>query len=170
MTLFIDMDGVVFDFDNHFEQSFGHRAEDELTKEDMWATIAKKPNFFITMPMMPGAAHFLAQYGYRNPVFITHVPNNDFGLTFEDITNQKKMALQQNGYGGLVIPVPGRPHLSKAHYMQRPGDILVDDWKRNIAEWEAAGGKGILHRDFTTTAAELEWHLYRLSHPNTAVS
>lgn len=168
MRLFIDLDGVMFDFDGHYLNMFGHEAKDAPTKDDMWRTIATRPNFFTEMPVMDGAADFLHRYSYLPHAFLTHVPNNKFGLSMEEIARQKRQAIQQSfGHSGLVIPVIGRPiHVPKALFMDRPGDVLVDDWPKNIQEWEAAGGVGVLHRNFTETSAAIEWRLYLESHPH----
>ena len=34
--------------------------------------------------------------------------------------------------------------------------ILIDDTAKNIADWEAAGGIGILHTDASSTIAKLK--------------
>lgn len=39
--------------------------------------------------------------------------------------------------------------------MARPGDILIDDLPRNIDDWRAAGGTGILHTDARSTLRAL---------------
>jgi 5'(3')-deoxyribonucleotidase len=44
--------------------------------------------------------------------------------------------------------------VEKQKYAKK-GDILIDDYKRNIKEWEAAGGTGILHTKTMTTIAQL---------------
>ena len=173
MNLFIDMDGVLFDFTTHYQNTVGEGLVEKKDpkQDDMWKRIGKVQNFFATMPLLPGAADFVARYAHLNPIFLTHVPVNKFAPFFEEYTKQKIQAIQQVGWNGLVVPVPGYgKKIEKAAYMQKPGDILVDDWHKNVAAWIDAGGQGILHTDFTTTIAEMEWILYRLSHPDVSVS
>jgi len=40
-------------------------------------------------------------------------------------------------------------------FMHQPGDVLIDDFAKNIGPWDAAGGVGILHRSFAETRAAL---------------
>ena len=46
----------------------------------------------------------------------------------------------------------------KQKYAKKNGvpNILIDDWKKNIVEWEAAGGIGILHKSASATIAQLK--------------
>ena len=163
MNLFLDMDDFAFNFSGHYLNKFGLRPEDEETKDDMWKRIAKEPRFFIEIPLLEGVGHFVRRYADSRTIWLTHVPENDFGLSFADIAAQKIQAVKQQGFPGTVIAVPR--HISKAHYMQAPGDILVDDYRKNIEEWNALGGTGILHKDFLHTHAEMDWHLYIANNP-----
>ena len=36
------------------------------------------------------------------------------------------------------------------------GNLLIDDLPKNIAEWKAAGGTGILHKSVGQTIAQLK--------------
>ena len=38
----------------------------------------------------------------------------------------------------------------------RKPNILIDDYMKNIREWEAAGGIGILHTDASSTINDLK--------------
>ena len=39
--------------------------------------------------------------------------------------------------------------------MPAPGDLLIDDWSKNIAAWNAAGGRGILFRTAAQALADV---------------
>lgn len=97
-SLYLDLDGVMADFDAHFPQTFGlsHR---DLADDEMWATINAHPSYFRDMPVM----------------------------------------------GGVNKPL----------FMHAPGDILIDDYRRNTTAWEMSGGRAILHRTFPETKAAL---------------
>ena len=61
-----------------------------------------------------------------------------------------------------IRPLPQNNHVvlraEKQKYAKKNGvpNILIDDWKKNIAEWEAAGGIGILHKSASATIAQLK--------------
>ena len=40
--------------------------------------------------------------------------------------------------------------------MNNKPNVLIDDYKNNIVEWESAGGTGVHHTDIGKTIAELD--------------
>lgn len=141
--LFLDMDGVFADFDRGYAESFGHECL-EVDDSTMWATInTKRDTFFRELPVMPGAVSFYEGLLLRNiePIFLTACPESNFA----SVAAQKKAWIKEHvNSAALVIPVMhGR---NKHHYLQNEGDILIDDFPRNIERWNKAGGVGLLHK------------------------
>lgn len=166
MKHFWDLDGFMFDFDGHFEDLFGRKtSEFDNNKKEMWRLINTVPTFFLDIPLMKGAREFYNEYHNKlNPMFLTSCPDSNY----ENVAMQKRRAVYRHfGKYNLVLPVRGSEN--KPLFMHQPGDILIDDWGKNTRAWEAAGGTAIKHENFEQTAAELEWHLYRLHHHNFAV-
>lgn len=155
-TLFLDLDGVMADFDGGFPAKFGydHRA---VPDEVMWAEIEKDGKFFRELPPCEGALHFF-RYIERgcSPVILTACPHDKFA----DIAVQKRAWVREwlGSRVPIVFTVGGK---TKHLYMHKPGDILIDDFPRNVERWNEAGGVGILHAgDFTATALALQGALW----------
>ena len=53
----------------------------------------------------------------------------------------------------------GKIHLvvrSQKKDFAKGGNLLIDDYEKNIKEWESAGGQGILHTNTNKTIQELK--------------
>ena len=73
MTLFLDLDGVLADFDAHVRELFG-RSPAQLRLEEMWRLAERTPGFFETMPKMPDADDLWAFCAPFEPTIITGLP------------------------------------------------------------------------------------------------
>jgi 5'(3')-deoxyribonucleotidase len=147
--LYLDLDGVMADFDAHFPALFGvdHR---DLLDDDMWAHINSAPSYFRDMPMCPGAAEFFEFVRHLHPIVLTACPRSDYA----NVANQKRAWVREHLSPDLtVLPVMGGRH--KALFMHQAGDILIDDFDRNCDVWDAAGGRAIRHRSFAETMPQL---------------
>lgn len=155
-VLFLDLDGVMADFDGYFPQLFGydHRDAGDST---MWAEIENHGSFFRDMPMCEDAFDFFVSIRHLRPVILTACPADP--VKFEDIATQKRGWVREHlGPHVPIIFSPGGKN--KQLYMHREGDILIDDFARNIERWNAAGGRGIWHTgDFAATRVLLDHYL-----------
>lgn len=148
-TLYLDLDGVMADFDRAFPELFGldHR---ELADDAMWERINSHPSFFLDLPPCPGALDFFREVEHRQPTILTACPKTNYA----HVAVQKRAWVRQHlSRTCLVLPVLGGKH--KPLFMHQPGDVLIDDYSRNTAAWEAAGGIAILHRSWDETRAAL---------------
>jgi len=153
-TLFLDLDGVMADFDGGFPAKFGfdHR---NVPDEVMWDAIEKDGKFFRELPPCEGALDFYRLISMWRPVILTACPAGD---KFVDVAQQKRAWVERHLQSWRSTPpivfTPGGK--TKALYMNRPGDILIDDFERNIERWREAGGVGIHHTgDFQSTWDQL---------------
>lgn len=145
-TIFLDMDGVVADFDAVARKIIGysHPAHERWPDSD-WAKLRSHPRFYSELPLMPDAHELVntvmdwaAQHD-RDVRFLTAIPqDNDFPWAIQD-----KITWAQKHFGN--IPVWFGPYSHDKRHHARPGDILIDDRASNIQEWREAGGTGILH-------------------------
>lgn len=147
--IYIDLDGVLADFDYFFPTLFGVNHKD-LLDEDMWKYILDHPSYFRDMPMCKGAKDFYEEIKYLNPIVLTACPKSAYQKTAVQKVEWSREHLSPDI---TVLPVMGAKN--KWLFMHKKGDILIDDQKRNIDDWNNAGGIGILHYDFYTTYAEL---------------
>lgn len=138
--VYLDLDGVMADFDKHFEDTFGMPAE-QPTKPEMWRMIKEKPNFFSTIPPAPGALDAWGSWlQWYNPIILTSCGSSNF----EHVAVQKREWVRKNlGRGVHMVPVQDGLH--KPLVMREAGDILIDDWGKNTQAWDLAGGKAVKH-------------------------
>jgi hypothetical protein len=141
MQLFVDMDGVLADFDAGHEAAFGSRS-DKLTDNVDWAAVRAVPDFYLNLPPMPDMAELWAHIERHRPVVLTGVPSS------VDDAPENKRAWARKHLGPHVEVRCCRSRDKCLH--AAPGDILIDDWERYRRLWVAKGGRWITHR----TAAE----------------
>jgi len=145
--LFLDLDGVMMDFEQHYIDCFGPKPNDD---DLMWETIHAHGEFFATMPLMPGAKDFFEEIKHLDPIICTACSKTHYA----DVAKQKRQCVREKlTTDHLILPTWGGA--SKPLFMHAPGDILIDDWKRNIDLWRKAGGIGIKHTSMPETSLEL---------------
>jgi 5'(3')-deoxyribonucleotidase len=153
-TIFLDSDGVCADFDALYEAEFGH-APNAVHDDQMWANINAHGNFFSSLPLIDGTLDFIKKFQKtHNIVILTACPKSDY----QRAATQKKAWFKTIVDPDLIVlPVLGGKN--KYLFMQKPGDVLIDDFAKNIAPWNEAGGFGIVHTDWATTTEALAKYL-----------
>lgn len=138
--LYLDLDGVMADFDAYFPERFGVSHID-MPKKEMWKYIASDPSFFYDLPPMPGALEAWGSWiKWYSPIILTAASASHY----KSVAAQKREWVRKHlGRGVQVVPV--HDGLEKPLVMRERGDILIDDWSKNIDAWNAAGGLGIKH-------------------------
>jgi len=145
--IFLDLDGVLADFDRHYADLFGHY-HNAIPDDELWGKIHSQPSFFRDMPPFRDAKPFLlgvvmlaTKAGVRDVSVLTACPKS----AYAHVAGQKRAWVYEHLSPHLtVIPTAGGS--SKPLFMHSPGDILVDDFERNTSAWEKAGGRAILHK------------------------
>lgn len=155
--IFVDMDGVVADFDKRFTDLSGMSPSDFESKHGKTAfwdfiDVEHKLAFWIGIPPMPDAQtliDFVSKYDYEM-------------LTAPSI---KKESLMGKGLWmknwtkrGLF---PSKPKVNykpakNKHQFAASNHILIDDKPSTIDSWKAAGGVGILHTSANNTINQLK--------------
>lgn len=157
--LFIDMDGVLADFDRGFMERFAvdHRAKD-FPKKVMWDHVYSVEQFFWELPLMEGAERLMEKaYHIRNSglvedvMILTACPSS----AYDTVADQKKRWIRHHFGGGFMV-LPAYRSESKPAYIQNVGDILVDDWRLNCEAWEAVGGKAVKYENSEQTIKDLQ--------------
>jgi len=152
-TIYVDMDGVIADFDERFRSLTGMEPrdfEDQYGKKKFWDFIDEenKVKFWVGIPVMPGAPELLSYVG-RYPYEI---------LTAPSVKKQSRLGklLWIKNHASLF---PSKPKVNfkpaKEKHLIKPNltknDILIDDRASTIDNWNAAGGTGI----FYTSASQV---------------
>jgi len=155
-TLYLDMDGVVADFDEYAARTLGTLPGSHgIYPDEIWNKIAANPRLYRDLNKTEYADRLveecqdLALTKGWDFIFLTAVPKgNDVKWAFHD-----KFVWAQNYYPG--VPVHFGPYSFDKWKHCLPGDVLVDDRPSNIEEWRTAGGIAIHHVDIDATLYEL---------------
>lgn len=145
-TIYLDMDGVVADFDAKASEIIGYSHEPNTRYPDEdWRKILQYQRFYRDLPLCINAKHLvtnvlhIAHQKNMDVKFLTALPrHNDFPWAAYD----KFMWVQQYFPG---IPVWIGPYSDDKQLRSQPGDVLIDDRKSNIEQWNSKGGFAILH-------------------------
>jgi 5'(3')-deoxyribonucleotidase len=149
--IFIDLDGVMADFDKHFPEAFGVD-KDTLSDIEMWAMINSNPTFFLDLPLCVGAKDFFESVEHKDPIILTACPKSNYTVA----ATQKREWVRNNlSKDVLVMPIMGGKN--KCLFMHSAGDLLIDDFEKNCKPWDDMGGISITHRNFGDTVAEMKW-------------
>jgi HAD superfamily hydrolase (TIGR01509 family) len=158
-NVYVDMDGVLTDFERRFEQ-FAGVTPDEFTAqktiefgkakadEQFWDLVDKQigVRFWAGMPWMPEGEKLYKYIKKTKPTILTS-PSRD-----ESSRIGKGVWVKRNMSG---VPVKfGYKASGKAKYAT-PNSILIDDREDNISAWKAAGGIGILFKSTDQVINEL---------------
>ncbi len=144
----VDLDGVLVDFERGFEMFYGKHPH-SMPEAEMWKHIDSNRDHWHDLPAMPGALMLWAKVAPYNARIITGCPK--YG--YKTATEGKRAWIAREM--GVHVPVITCLSRDKQTHMQAPGDILIDDMKKNIKRWEEAGGVGILHTSAEETIKKL---------------
>lgn len=148
MQLYVDLDGVLADFDAGYEKVFGLRPDKKADNVD-WAAVRKIKDFYLNLPPMPDM-HILWSYvSDLKPIVLTGVPSS----VPEAPANKKAWV---NKHLGPVEVFCCRSSEKCKH--ANAGDILIDDWTKYRNLWTAAGGIWITHTSAKNTISRLIEH------------
>lgn len=140
LTLYIDMDGVVSDFERRFrmEYSFGsgfnRDAFNRFVSRKEFETLGK-------LQSVSGLLDNIIWLRNANNVsisFLTSAGNHDDVV---EVTRQKRFWLDTNGF--REFPLICVKHKGYKKDFATPLAVLIDDTLSNVEDFIAAGGKGI---------------------------
>jgi len=152
--LYLDMDGVLCNFEKRFTELYG---KDALGSRDRKNFTTNWPNFimdgnFESLEWFPGGKELL-DFIQNETDWEVEILSSSGGEKFHsEVAAQKVVWLCNNGIPYKANIVPGRKH--KTAYAT-PETILIDDTEDIIVNFNAAGGLGILHKDANETLAKL---------------
>ena len=148
--LFLDLDGVLADFNGHYKRHFGAivpRAHAD--PPGMWDNIRSRPNFYRELPIIPDALELWQGTAHLNPIVLTGVPFAEV----PDAAPQKRAWLRE--HLGENVPLICCRSRDKRHH-GKPGDVLVDDWDRYRQLWIDMGGVFVIHTSAKDSLAQLQ--------------
>ena len=150
IRVYLDLDGVLADFEKYYLDVFGHR-HDSVKDDVMWDNILSLPKFFEVLPLIDGAKEFFEYFREYDPIILTACHKTHY----KQHAIEKKIWVRENiDLEIQILPVTGGKN--KALFMHKPGDILIDDFYSNIKAWRDLGGIGIHHKNFDDSLKQFE--------------
>ncbi|MDA7616782.1 hypothetical protein N8579_00225 [bacterium] len=157
--VYLDMDGVLADFDQRFRDISGmepREFENKYGRKAFWDLIDEenKIKFWVGIPVMDGAA-----------ALVNAVKDYDYELlTSPSAKKQSYLGkiLWVKNHTGDVFPSKPRINFKKAKekHLVKPQlaktDILIDDREDTIGRWNAAGGTGIVYKSIGQALSDLK--------------
>lgn len=146
MKIYLDMDGVLADWDKKYKDLFGVdpinvKQGSQEAKKNFEEFILKKS--FETLEYLPNARRLL-EFVDGLGVDVEILSSSGGAKRFAEVEAQKKAWLASKG---LLYPVNIVPGGSKKAAFATPDSILIDDTIRVVDKFRKAGGQAILHRD-----------------------
>lgn len=157
--IYFDMDGVLADFHGGVEnichiksvnQAYATKEQDDA----IFNAIKEVEHFYDRLEPLPGALELFNRvyndYGTKCEI-LTGIPKPKRGIVTagEDKINWIHRLFAKDVKVNIVFREQKREFCNGKDY------ILIDDYGKNIQEWESFGGTGILHKSVQETIDEL---------------
>ena len=146
MQIYVDMDGVLADFDRHYLRIFGY-APTRPGGVD-WKAVRAHKGFYGAIPRMPDLDVLWDRLYPHNPIVLTGIPSN----VPEAEANKREWLTKHLAPDTKIICCLAKDK----HTHCQPGDLLIDDYERHRKAWLDAGGIWITHTSALDTCAQLD--------------
>jgi hypothetical protein len=146
--LYLDLDGVLADFDRGAEAVFGMPPEEYQAKYGpggFWKKLSRTADFYNTLELLPDAMELYKAVEHVDPIILT-------GLPIGKWAEPQKRAWVERVFPNVQLITTQARYKSK--YCE-PGDVLVDDREKLREAWEEAGGHFVHHTSAKETIKEL---------------
>lgn len=168
LALYLDMDGVLADFDVARDRLLPdapdvNRSSHELSeearawKERLYDHIRADPDFYFALPPCDGALHLYRTVRSCAPVILTAAPSSFEPDDFQAACDAKwRWCVKHLGLAEPERFVCTTSRLKPSYIHHVPGrlQVLVDDRESNCAAWAETGGVAIQH---TSAPQTLHW-------------
>jgi len=157
--IFVDMDGVLTNFEGRFEQFAGVTPDEYIAQksiqvgkdkayEQFWDLVDEQVGvrFWAGMPWMPEGEELYKYIKKYKPTILTSPSRNENSKIGKGVWVKRNMS-------GVPLKF-GYQAQGKARFAG-PNKILIDDRTENINAWKAAGGIGILFKSTEQVKNEL---------------
>jgi hypothetical protein len=164
MIIYLDMDGVLANFDSKSIELIGKPLKSFPTSLLGWMQMEKHQNIYAILDKMPDADELvdgvfaLAAKHDCTVGVLTAIP----WLGRIPLATQHKqewLAEKFPQYPDLLTNFNIGPHARDKQNHCKPNHVLIDDSHLNIPQWIAKGGCGILHTQAKLTLPILKTHL-----------
>ena len=150
-SIYCDLDMVLVNFIKGADAAVGGSFAD-TPKDERWNKVNQVKGFWANLEWMPGAkrlyqfiarydAHVLSAYTDRDPT---------------SRVGKMKWLAKNTDFKRSNINLVLRSQKQKFATTDGKPNVLIDDYKKNIREWEAKGGIGIHHTNVVKTISDLK--------------
>ena len=150
-TIYCDLDEVLVNFMKGADAAVGGSLV-QFDKDTRWNAVNQTKGFWANLEWMPGAKRlyqFIAKY---DPHVLSAYTARDPSSKNGKMIWLKKNAKFKKSNIHLVL----RSHKQTFAKTGGESNILIDDYEKNIREWESNGGIGIHHTNVGKTLSELK--------------
>lgn len=148
-TIYCDMDGVLVDFDRGYQELTGMTTQqaDAIGGDAFWEPLIQAgAKWWITLNWMPDGKQLWNYIKKYTPILLSAPSKQESSRLGKRVWVKRELPDVK-----LIL----RPASQKQQYAS-PTSILIDDREKNIDQWEAAGGIGILHTSAANTIEQLK--------------
>ena len=149
--IYCDMDMVLVNFMKSADAAVGGSFV-KAPKDDRWNKINQVKGFWANLEWMPGAKRLYQFITKYDPHILSAASGRD---PTSRIGKMKWLSKNTNFSRGKIHIVKRSQKQSYATTNGNP-NILIDDYIKNIREWESKGGIGIHHITVAKTISELK--------------
>ena len=149
--IYCDMDQVLVDFIGGAEEVIGMPFA-QAEKDDRWEAIKNTKDFWANLDWMPGAKRLYSFIAKYDPYILSAAGVRDVNARPGKLKWLSNNTRIKRGKTNLV------KREDKQQYAMTDGkpNVLIDDYLKNITQWEAKGGIGVHHTNVSKTLAELK--------------
>jgi phosphoglycolate phosphatase-like HAD superfamily hydrolase len=136
-NIYFDMDGVLVDYFGGLKDTAKKLGVAEDDNKAIWDEINKNPiEWWTNLKPIPDGMKLFNAVKSKEPSILS-------SAGAKEDTKQGKLAwLKKNGLSPYLKEIVFVNNKSAKKKYAQDGDILIDDRKDNVADWEMAGGKG----------------------------
>ena len=148
-TIYCDMDGVLVNFDRGYQELTGMTTQqaDAMGGDTFWEPLTQAgAKWWITLNWMPDGKQLWSYIKKYTPILLSAPSKQESSRLGKRVWVKRELPDVK-----LIL----RPASQKQQYAS-PTSILIDDRQKNIDQWEAAGGIGILHTNTANTIEQLK--------------
>jgi FMN phosphatase YigB (HAD superfamily) len=141
MRLFVDLDGVLVDFDRGVFQATGHYPS-EISDQQMWPILARTPGFYDKLEWMSDGKELWEFAKNFSPTILTGLPRGQWAES-----QKRSWCLRELGPHVPVLTCLSREKGRAASMVLEPDEtpVLVDDRLNAQSGWLDIGGVFVLH-------------------------
>lgn len=152
-TVYLDMDGVLADFEGTVQALLGTDTnwKEEIEKPN-WGEVSQIQNLYSILQPMHDAQELwdFVTSKFNDVQILTAIPKR---AHFPEAVNDKRNWIYK--HFGSSVKVNFGPYAYDKQFHCKRHDILIDDAAINIRQWHARNGVGILHQNAKTTISLL---------------